>query len=52
MVFRRAARILKPGDFERQGQQILDPVEGRILLVQDQKNLLGDVVVAAFPSLI
>ncbi len=35
---------LETGNLERQGQQILCPVQVRIFLVQDQKNLLGDVV--------
>ncbi len=35
---------LETGNFERQRHQILGPVERRIFLVQDQKNLLGDVV--------
>jgi len=44
---------LEPGDFERQGQQILDTVKRRVFLVQDQKNLLGDILCLsgrAFPS--
>jgi len=40
---------LETGDLERQRQQIFHLIKGRILFVQDQKNLLGDVV-RTFPN--